>query len=501
MSLAPSSTPSTSLLDQLQRFQICMENILPANARWLARFSREQGQFLRYRQDILQPLFEGHSQGVHLTVSIDGGIGYAASSDLSPEGMYQTARAALQWARYSQGKLLFDVEAWQLPSQQSHQGHPPTHDWRALSLSERLDIVGNACHQLKTDRRIVDWSATVGQRNTESLLLSSRGAELYRQQHFLTPGLSATANVGTRTERRSGGGINSGRQGGIEQLTQLGFADDAPRIAEQALQLLNAPECPVGKRDLLLMPSQMVLQIHESIGHPLELDRILGDERNYAGSSFVREDMFGNYQYGSHLLNVSFDPEHPEQLASYHWDDEGNPAEKALLIRNGQLERPLGSPLSASRAHQPTKPQTDIHAVANARASSWNRPSIDRMANLNIEPGETPLAEMIAKTKHGILMDTNRSWSIDDHRNKFQFGCEYGQLIENGELTQVVRNPNYRGISAKFWRNLKAVGNSDGFEIHGVTNCGKGEPNQAVYVGHASPPCLFSEIDVFGGEL
>lgn len=470
-----------------------MENILPANARWLARFSHEQGQFLRYRQDILQPLFEGHSQGLHLTVSIEGGIGYAASSDLSPEGMYQTARAALQWARFSKSRLVFDAEAWQPPSQQARQDHSPTQDWQALSLSERLNVVRVACHHLKTDRRIVDWSAYVGQRTMESLILSSNGAKLYRQQHFLTPGLSATANVGTRTERRSGGGINSGRQGGMEQLSQLGFADDAPRIAEQAIQLLNAPECPVGKRDLLLMPSQMVLQIHESIGHPLELDRILGDERNYAGSSFVSEDMFGNYQYGSDLLNVSFNPEYPEQLASYDWDDEGNPAEKALLIRNGLLERPLGSPLSASRANLP--------AVANARASSWNRPSIDRMANLNVEPGNTSLNTMIANTEHGILMDTNRSWSIDDHRNKFQFGCEYGQLIENGELTQVVRNPNYRGISAEFWRNLKAVGHRDEFEIHGVTNCGKGEPNQAVYVGHASPPCLFNDIDVFGGEL
>jgi predicted Zn-dependent protease len=202
--------------------------------------------------------------------------------------------------------------------------------------------------------------------------------------------------------------------------------------------------------DLLLMPDQMMLQIHESIGHPLELDRILGDERNYAGTSFVTLDMFGTYRYGSDLLNVSFDPTHDEEFASYAFDDDGAVAQKTLLIERGILQRPLGGELSQQRAR--------VAGVANTRACSWNRPPIDRMANLNVEPGDTPLADMIAATERGILMKTNLSWSIDDSRNKFQFGCEWGQLIENGKLTRVVKNPNYRGISATFWRSLKMVG-------------------------------------------
>ena len=243
--------------------------------------------------------------------------------------------------------------------------------------------------------------------------------------------------------------------------------------------------------DLLLAPDQMVLQIHESIGHPIELDRILGDERNYAGTSFVTQDMFGSYRYGSDLLNVTFDPTRPEQLASYGYDDEGTPALKEFIIKDGILLRPLGGAISQARA--------DCAGVANARACSWNRPPIDRMANLNLEVGDSSFEEMVASVERGVFMQTNCSWSIDDSRNKFQFGCEYGRLIEDGQLKGLVKKPNYRGISATFWRNLKMVGDQETYLVMGTPNCGKGEPNQVVRVGHASPTCLFADVDVFGG--
>jgi predicted Zn-dependent protease len=201
--------------------------------------------------------------------------------------------------------------------------------------------------------------------------------------------------------------------------------------------------------------------------------------------------MFGSYQYGSELLNVTFDPELREEAATYAFDDDGSAATKQYLIRNGVLERPLGGALSQQRA--------GLQGVANSRASNWNRPPIDRMANLNIEPGTATLDAMVANIEHGILMSTNTSWSIDDHRNKFQFGCEFGRLIENGKLTQVVKRPNYRGISASFWRSLSAVGDAGTREVFGTPMCGKGEPAQVIRVGHASPACVFSNVDVFGG--
>ena len=236
----------------------------------------------------------------------------------------------------------------------------------------------------------------------------------------------------------------------------------------------------------------MMLQVHESIGHPLELDRILGDERNFAGTSFVTLDMFGAYRYGSDLLNVTHDPTRAHQYASYGWDDDGLRAEKQFLIRNGILERPLGGSVSQARA--------GIAGVANTRASSWNRAPIDRMANLNIEPGTSSLDALIAGVKLGVMMRTNVSWSIDDSRNKFQFGCEWGRVIRQGKLAEVVKNPNYRGISATFWRSLSGVGDESTYEVMGTPFCGKGEPSQVIRVGHASPACRFSNVEVFGGE-
>ena len=226
------------------------------------------------------------------------------------------------------------------------------------------------------------------------------------------------------------------------------------RIADEALELVAAPNCPSGTMDVLLMPDQMILQIHESIGHPLELDRILGDERNFAGTSFVRPDMFGTYRYGSDLLDVTFDPTVPGQLASYGFDDDGTEATRQYLIRGGVLERGLGGALSQLRSGLP--------GVAASRACAWNRPAIDRMANLNVEPGTSSFAELIGAVEHGVYLETNNSWSIDDSRNKFQFGCEYGRLIRDGELTTVVRNPGYRGVSATFWRSLTGVGDQIG---------------------------------------
>jgi predicted Zn-dependent protease len=243
---------------------------------------------------------------------------------------------------------------------------------------------------------------------------------------------------------------------------------------------------------VLLAPDQMILQIHESIGHPLELDRILGDERNFAGTSFVTLDMLGSYRYGSDLLNVTFDPTEPAELASYGWDDEGTRAEKVHLIREGILLRPLGGAISQARAGVP--------GVASARADNWNRPPIDRMANLNLEPGDADFDALVASIDRGVYMETNNSWSIDDSRNKFQFGCERGRLIENGRLGAVVKNPGYRGISASFWRNLARVGDASTRQVLGTPYCGKGEPSQVIRVGHASPACVFRNVDVFGGE-
>ena len=461
-------------------------------AYWSARIVDTRGEYLRVRQGVALPPQLTRELGIFVTVIDAGGMGYAATSNTAAQGISTAFSTAQSWARRSASRLALDVSAFPLSSARGEYRSPVKTSWDSESLATKLEWLDATCATLKLSDEIVDWGAGLGYEQRDSWYLSSAGADVRQRFDFLFPGYEAVASRGSLTQRRSGGGAGSGRQGGLELLAEMGFTETARATAEQALQLLDAPECPQGRHDLLLLPSQMVLQIHESIGHPLELDRILGDERNYAGTSFVKPAMFGSYRYGSEHLNVTFAPDVSGELASYAFDDEGAVAEKVHLIRNGILERPLGGTLSQSRSRLP--------GTANARACDWNRPPIDRMANLNIEPGSHKLDDLIAQMEHGVIMETNRSWSIDDARNKFQFGCEIGWRVRDGRRVHPVRNPNYRGISANFWRNLAAVGDRTTWQVSGVPNCGKGEPNQAIYVGHASPACLFRDVEVFGGD-
>ena len=454
---------------------------------WSLRYVEETREHLAVRQDTLEPPALAFDRGAMFTAVNAGGCGYCATSDISAAGLQAALDRATAWAEATRAISVYAFDPLRMPAPRGAR-MIAADTVRSGSQRALFDLLAEECRRARTDPRIVERYAGVALRRVEQIYLTNTGGEVHQQFHSVIPHAHVTANEGVDTQTRS---FSRAQQGGIEQLERSGFQGCGARLADEAVQLLLAPNCPAGKMDVLLMPDQMMLQIHESIGHPLELDRILGDERNYAGTSFVTLDMFGRYQYGSALLNVTFDPSLPRQLASYAFDDEGTPAEKAWLIRNGILERPLGGHVSQLRAGLP--------GTANARASGWNRPPIDRMANLNVEPGTSTLAEMIASIERGVLMRTNVSWSIDDSRNKFQFGCEWGELIEDGKVNGVVKNPNYRGLSATFWRSLRMAGDADTFEVHGTLYCGKGEPNQAIDVGHAAPACVFADVDVFGG--
>jgi predicted Zn-dependent protease len=455
------------------------------------RHVRQSSQHLAVRKNIAEPPSLSTDEGVMITVRVKGVEAYAATGNLSQAGLQQALERAESHARSIASHALLDLREQPVASARFDYLSPDLQQ-TFPSLAACYQLLADESASVPADPRFVSWYAGLGVTNVEQIYLNSAGAQIRQAQRFVFPGLSVTAFDDNDSQTRSLGRENFGQQGGADVISRCGIVGAGAQVADQALQLLLAPNAPQGKRDLLLTPDQMMLQIHESIGHPLELDRILGDERNYAGTSFVKAADFGHLQYGSSLLNVTFDPDIPEELASYSHDDDGTPASKQFLIRNGLLVRPLGGALSQFRA--------GMDGVANSRAASWNRAPIDRMANLNIEPGEQSQAQLIAGIECGILMSTNRSWSIDDARNKFQFGCEWGQLIQDGELKGVVKNPNYRGISSSFWKNLSAVGDRSTFQVLGTPNCGKGEPNQVIRVGHASPSCVFSQIDVFGGD-
>lgn len=460
---------------------------------WSVNVLHERHEELCFRAKIQEPIKSTLDSGALVTVMKNGAIAYASTQDLSDQGIKSAFDRAYQWAeRLGQHSLLKNIA---LPFE-NNQGHYAPNRETTLSsvpLKDKLNVLREADGALKTSDLIIDTSSLLWTIDITSTYENSLGADICQELNLMVPSLSVTAHHGGITQTRTLGGMRAYcQQGGLEGLLDINLIKQAKMLADDVLMLVKAPNCPSEVMDVLIDPDQMMLQIHESIGHPLELDRILGDERNYAGTSFVTLDMFGTYQYGSSLLNVTFDPTIEKEFASYGFDDEGTKAKKEFLIKDGVLVRPLGARVAQERA--------GMKGVANARSSSWNRPPIDRMANLNIEPGSSTFEEMLSSIEKGIYLKSNSSWSIDDSRNKFQFGCEWGQMIEKGKLTKVVRNPNYRGISANFWRNLAMVGNLSTRQVMGTPYCGKGEPNQCIRVGHASPICLFRNTDVFGGE-
>ena len=461
---------------------------LPADVQWAGlRFSQEVTTHRMVRDDAPQANATSVDKGLMCEVLVDGHFGYAATSDSTQEGLQRAFDRAIATTRAASSRKAHAFEAAQRPPSQGIYQSPRVQGLDADSTQAITQCLLAASAAMKGDERLVSRTAHAMLIQTHIAFFSSTGAAIDQRFDMVSLKLSATAAQGSESQSRTWSHTG---QMGSEIFEVDAVLRQAQRIANEALQLLEAPNCPSGVMDLVLMPDQMMLQIHESIGHPLELDRILGDERNYAGWSFVKAEDFGRLRYGSELMNISFDPTRAHEFASYAFDESGNPASKQMLIEGGILKRGLGSLESQQRS--------GIEGVANSRSASWNRAPIDRMANINLEPGDSSLEELIGQVQHGILMHTNRSWSIDDYRNKFQFGCEYGQLIEHGRLGAVVRNPNYRGVSIDFWNRLAGVGRDD--EIHGTPYCGKGEPSQVIRVGHASPPCLFRGVEVFGGQ-
>lgn len=433
------------------------------------------------------------SEGVMVEVLVHGQIGYGATNILTPKGIQTAATAAYHQAIAASEYRIYPLTTVQRPKVVGQYISPMLQPFNTLTPGEISEQLSKICHTLKVGEQIVQTSATIITRELETWFVSSNGSDVYQHVRLMTTDYAATAQDGSIIQHRSDrGGLARCYQGGMEYFLTPDLWARVQQVGEQAVELLTAIECPTETTTLVLAPDQLLLQIHESVGHPLELDRILGDERNYAGGSFVKPADFGNLVYGSPLMNITFDPTVAGEFASYGFDDTGATATREYIIRDGILERGLGSLESQARL--------DLPGVACSRACSWNRPPIDRMANINLEPGDKSFEEIIGGIEDGIYMESNRSWSIDDQRHKFQFSCEYAQAIENGKLTKTIRNPNYRGVTPQFWGNLAQVGNADTWEIYGSPFCGKGEPNQIVWVGHGAPVAAFTNIEIFGGD-
>ena len=458
---------------------------------WIGlREVKERTTYRVIRDGNPQANMQNFNQGIMIEVLSNGQFGYYGSRSMDLASIQNGAEKALVQAKAAAINPIFEFTKDVRPVTKGSFTSPYLKSVDEVDAGRLNEILQRAYNQLKINNNIISASALGMIIETEFNYVSSNGSDVNQKFLMIQSDYSATANKDDIYQRRTD---NHCMQIGMEEFDEELVMVRAQRVGEQALELLDAEECPTETTNLVLAPDQMLLQIHESIGHALEVDRILGDERNYAGWSFVREEDFGKLQYGSKIMNITFDPTVEHQFACYGFDDGGLKAEKEFIIKDGLLIRGLGGKESQARSGVP--------GVANFRASSWNRAPIDRMANLNLEPGKSTFDEIISSVERGIYMEANRSWSIDDYRNKFQFGCEYGKLIENGKLTNTIKNPNYRGISTPFWKSLKMTGDQNTFEYFGTPYCGKGEPNQAIRVGHASPVCLFENIEVFGGAI
>ncbi|MFH7025690.1 MAG: TldD/PmbA family protein [Heteroscytonema crispum UTEX LB 1556] len=464
---------------------------IPAD--WIGvRVVKETSQNRNVRDGLPQINGKSSTLGAMLEVLVNGCLGYAATNCLELASLQDAAEKAYKQALVASEWWIYPFRANERPKVVGQYTSPFLEPLENLSPGEINDVLVRVCKTLKVSDKIVQTKAEAVTTDQETWFASSNGSEVYQKIMLLSTYYGAIAQDGAIVQQRSNNGWQAhSYQGGIELFKEANLWQRVQQIGEQAVELLTADQCPTTRTNLVLAPDQMMLQIHESVGHPLEIDRILGDERNYAGGSFVKTSDFGNLVYGSPLMNITFDPTVPGEFASYGFDDTGVVATREYLIQEGVLQRGLGSLESQARASVP--------GVACARASSWNRPAIDRMGNLNLEPGNASFDEIISDIEHGVYMESNRSWSIDDRRYKFQFGCEYAKLIENGKITKTLRNPNYRATTPEFWQSLTKVGDASSWEMYGTPYCGKGEPNQAIWVGHGSPVCVFANVEVFGG--
>lgn len=432
--------------------------------------------------------------GIGVRVLADGAWGFASTREVAPDAVARTAREAVAIARASASVAGEPVRLAPIEPAVGTWAGPCEIDPFTVPLEDKLALLVAADEALRAQPEVTITKAHCGFHRFRKWFGSTEGA--FTEQSWTESGAGVVAyavrdgEVLTRSYPNSHGG--NWMQAGWEYVTGLDLVGHAPRIAEQAAQLLDAAECPSGVYDLIIDGSQMALQVHESVGHPTELDRVLGEEAAFAGTSWVGVGDVGSLVYGSEHMTISSDATVPGSLGSFGWDDEGVPGQRDLLVDRGRL---VG--LQTSRE---TAGVLGRGSNGCMRADGWNRIPLIRMTTTSLEPGDWSFDDLIADTERGLYIETNNSWSIDDKRLNFQFACEIGWEIVNGKLGRMVKMPNYTGITPEFWAGCDAVCSKDHWQVWGLPNCGKGEPMQIAHVAHGAAPARFRNVRVGVGR-
>jgi TldD protein len=431
------------------------------------------------------------SLGAGIRILVDGCWGFAATDDLSPAGLEAAAALALDIAKASTRAHLYDVT---LVPEEKHEAvwvSPCQIDPFSTSVDQNLALLLAVDRELRRHPGISLAEASLSFDRRRQVFVSTAGSVIDQTRYTTGAGFSALSYRDGEIQRRSYPNSFGGQYQlkGYELVDELQMLDHAGRVAEEAVALHSADQCPDGEFDLILDSSQLGLQIHESVGHPIELDRVLGSEANYAGMSFLTLDQLNRLQYGSELVNVVCDArlEHGPGLGTFAFDDEGVPAQSTDIIRNGRFVGYMTSRETAAVLGQ-------NRSNGTMRADGWARIPLIRMTNVSLKPGRQSLDEVFGDD--GIYMETNRSWSIDDKRYQFQFGCEIGWEIRGGKRTRMLKNPSYSGITTEFWNACTAIAGPEHWTLWGTPNCGKGQPEQVMGTGHGASPARFRKIRI-----
>jgi TldD protein len=452
------------------------------------RVETRRVQVVSVKNGVVNALSDETSRGFGLRVLVDGAWGFASSAEFAPAELERVARLAVEIARASALARRAPVALGPPVRSQGRYETPIQRDPFSVPIEEKLALLLAADAAMRAVRRVTVAESSCECQRVDKVFANSEGAYVEQVLIETGGGIEALAVGEHETQKRSYPNSFGRHQGtaGYEFLEAMDLPGNAQRIAEQAVALLTARPCPSEVTTLILDPTQTALQIHESCGHAIELDRVLGFEASYAGTSFLTPDKRGHFRYGSEVVTIVADATVPGGLGTFGFDDEGVPAQRTVIVEHGIFRNYLTSRETAAAFGEPSN--------GTMRADGWNRIPLIRMTNINLEPGPWRLEDLIADTDRGIYMETNRSWSIDDKRLNFQFGTEIAWEIRGGKLGALLRNPTYTGITPQFWQSCDAVCRE--WAVWGTPNCGKGQPPQVAHVGHGAAAARFRNVRV-----
>jgi TldD protein len=452
-----------------------------------ARAVLRRAQSVNTKNGRVENVSDVESEGIGVRVLVDGAWGFACDSRLTEDGARAAAARAAAFAKAAGGR---GAKSLAPPAAKSGEYRTPVRiDPFAISLGDKVALCLRAEEALRHDDVKVTQCAVRALRE-HKVLATSDGAVIEQEIVESGGGVDAIAVADGGYQIRSYPSAHGGSsaQAGWEYVEELGLEREAPRVGEQAAALLRAEPCPAAVTTVVIDAEQMELQVHESVGHPIELDRVYGTEAAYAGTSFLKPSDLGSLRYGSEKMNITADSTTPGGLGSFAFDDEGVPARKEPIVVEGVLRGFLTSREFSERL--------GAGEGGSMRADGWNRMPLIRMTNLHLDPGEGSFDELLEGVDDGVYLETNKSWSIDDKRLNFQFGTQIAWEIKRGKLGRMLRDATYTGITPEFWGSLDAVAGPDEWHMQGLTNCGKGQPGQLAHVSHGASPARFRNVQV-----